>query len=156
MLREKFGFERLPDFDTYMWAKVKRDSNGKLQTISDDLIQGSDIDLKVVGSAKKNCVIIDHNKQIRIIQKDIFDIEKIENTTIICNPPYGIRMQNKKNLDVFFKDIGDFLKQRCKNSTAYIYFGDRQYIKKIGLRSSKKWILSSGGLDGRLVKYEMY
>ena len=80
----------------------------------------------------------------------------MENTTIVCNPPYGIRMEKKKDLSTFYKDIGDFLKQRCTNSTAFIYFGDRKYIKQIGLRSSKKWILSNGGLDGRLVKYEMY
>ena len=155
-LRSKFGFERLPDFDIYLWAKVKKESNAKLIAISDNLIQGSDIDLKVVEAAKKNCAVIDPDEQIKIVKKDIFEIEKLENTTIVCNPPYGIRMQNKKDLDVFFKDIGDFLKQRCTNSTAFIYFGDRKYIKQIGLRSSKKWILSSGGLDGRLVKYEMY
>ncbi len=155
-LRSKFGFERLPDFDADIWAKVKNDADKKLQPIRDNLIQGSDIDLKVVDIAKNNSAIIDLAGQIKIIQKDIFDIEKLENTTIVCNPPYGIRMEKKKDLSTFYKDIGDFLKQRCTNSTAYIYFGDRKYIKQIGLRSSKKWILSNGGLDGRLVKYEMY
>jgi len=155
-LRSKFGFERLPDFDADIWAKVKNDADKKLQPIRGNLIQGSDIDLKVVDIAKNNSSIIDLAGQIKIIQKDIFEIEKLENTTIVCNPPYGIRMEKKKDLSTFYKDIGDFLKQRCTNSTAYIYFGDRKYIKKIGLRSSKKWILSNGGLDGRLVKYEMY
>jgi len=155
-LRSKFGFERLPDFDATLWAKIKSAANNKVQPISKNLIQGSDIDSKVVEIAKKNSAVIDSDEKIKIIQKDIFDIKKIENTTIVCNPPYGIRMEHKKDLGVFYKDIGDFLKQRCANSTAFIYFGDRKYIKQIGLRSSKKWILSNGGLDGRLVKYEMY
>jgi putative N6-adenine-specific DNA methylase len=155
-LRSKFGFERLPDFDAELWKKVKKDSEKKLQPIRDNLIHGSDIDLKVVAIAKNNSAIIDLAGQIKIIQKDIFDIEKMEDTTIVFNPPYGIRMEKKKDLSTFYKDIGDFLKQRCTNSTAFIYFGDRKYIKQIGLRSSKKWILCNGGLDGRLVKYEMY
>ncbi len=155
-LRSKFGFERLPDFNVDLWAKVKKDADNKIQPISDSLINGSDIDSKVVAIAKKNSVVIDPDEHIKIIQKDIFDIETLENTTIVCNPPYGIRMEKMKDLSTFYKDIGDFLKQRCTNSTVYIYFGDRKYIKEIGLRSSKKWILSSGGLDGRLVKYEMY
>lgn len=155
-LRSKFGFERLPDFDAGLWAKVKRDADNKIQPVSDNLIEGSDIDLKVVATAKKNSAVIDPAEKIKIIQKDIFEIEKLENTTIVCNPPYGIRMQQKSDLGVFYKNLGDFLKQRCTNSTAFIYFGDRKYIKQIGLRSSKKWILSSGGLDGRLVKYMMY
>ncbi|MFC1593458.1 class I SAM-dependent RNA methyltransferase [Candidatus Neomarinimicrobiota bacterium] len=155
-LRSKFGFERLPDFDVELWAKVKKDAENIIKPISKNLIQGSDIDSKVVAIAKKNSAVIDSDSQIEIIQKDMFEIEKLENTTIVCNPPYGIRMEKMKDLSIFYKDIGDFLKQRCTNSTAFIYFGDRKYIKQIGLRSSKKWILSSGGLDGRLVKYVMY
>ena len=155
-LRSKFGFERLPDFDVELWAKAKKDVDNQLEPISNNLIQGSDIDSKAVAAAKINSAVIDPAAQIKIIQKDIFEIEKLENTTIVCNPPYGIRMEKKKDLSTFYKDIGDFLKQRCTNSTAFIYFGDRKYIKQIGLRSSKKWILSNGGLDGRLVKYEMY
>ena len=154
--RNKFGFERLPDFNVKLWKKVKQEAKNKIQSINNNLIQGSDIDLKAVQTAQKNCAVIDLAGQIKILHKDIFKIEKLENATIICNPPYGIRMQNKKDLCDFYKNLGDFLKQRCKNSTAFIYFGDRKYIKHIGLKSSQKWILSNGGLDGRLVKYVMY
>jgi putative N6-adenine-specific DNA methylase len=154
--RAKFGFERLPDFNAVLWAKVKKNALNKIQAVSKNLIQGSDIDLKVVATAQKNSAVIDPANLIKIIQKDIFAIEKLDNTTIVCNPPYGIRMNQKKDLSDFYKNVGDFLKQRCINSTAFIYFGDRKYIKNIGLKSSKKWILSNGGLDGRLVKYVMY
>jgi len=154
--REKFGFEQLPDYNAELWTKVKRDAESKIQQISNNLIEGSDIDSNAVSATRKNCAIIDLNTQITISQKDVFDIEKIENATIVCNPPYGIRIKENGDLGAFYKKLGDFLKQRCTNSTAYIYFGDRDHIKKIGLRSSKKWILSNGGLDGRLVRYEMY
>ena len=155
-LRSKFGFERLPDFDNELWAKVKKAADNKIKPLSKNLIHGSDIDSKVVAIAQKNSAVIDPTGQIKIIPKDIFEIEKLEDTTIVCNPPYGIRMEKMKDLSTFYKDVGDFLKKRCTNSTAFIYFGDRKYIKQIGLRSSKKWILSNGGLDGRLVKYMMY
>jgi len=154
--RSKFGFERLPDFDEKLWAKVKKMADKKVQSVSNNLIQGSDIDLKVVETAKKNSAVIDPENKIKIVQKDIFQIEKLEGTTIVCNPPYGIRMKQKDDLSAFYKNLGDFLKQRCTNSTAFIYFGDRKYLKHIGLRSSKKWVLSNGGLDGRLAKYVMY
>ena len=154
--RSKFGFERLPKFDADMWNKIKKEAEKKIQPVSKNLIQGSDIESKVVATAKKNSAVIDPASKINIFQKDIFQIEKLENTTIVCNPPYGIRMQQKTDLSDFYKRLGDFLKQRCTNSKAYIYFGDRKYIKNIGLRSSKKWVLSNGGLDGRLAKFEMY
>jgi 23S rRNA (guanine2445-N2)-methyltransferase len=156
IMRSKFGFERLSDFDAKLWAKVQKDAKSKIQPVSNNLIKGSDIDLKVVETAIKNSAIIDPARKINIIQKDIFDIEKLQDTTIVCNPPYGIRMKQEKDLSDFYKNMGDFLKQRCTNSTAYIYFGDREYLRRIGLKSSKRWILSNGGLDGRLAKFEMY
>lgn len=154
--REKFGFERLPDFEPNLWKKVKKEAVKNSQPIDNNLIQGSDVDSTAVSVAQKNSAVIDPNGKIKIFQKDIFDIEKLESTTIVCNPPYGIRIKESGDLGTFYKRLGDFLKQRCTNSTAYIYFGDRAHIKNIGLRSNKKWILSNGGLDGRLVKYEMY
>jgi len=86
----------------------------------------------------------------------VFDIEEIRDNIIICNPPYGIRIRTGGDLEGFYRKLGNFLKQRCSGSSAYIYFGERKYIKKIGLKTSWKKVLSSGGLDGRLVKYELY
>jgi len=57
---------------------------------------------------------------------------------------------------VFMKEFGDFLKQRCTESTAWVYFGKRELIKRVGLRTSQKILLHNGKLDGRLVRYEMY
>ena len=72
------------------------------------------------------------------------------------NPPYGIRTGNAQELDSLYGSLGDFLKQKCKGSAAYIYFGEREYIKKIGLKPAWKKPLVSGGLDGRLVKYNLF
>jgi len=59
-------------------------------------------------------------------------------------------------MDVFYQNLGDFFKKRCTNSTAYVYFGERNYIKKIGLKATWKKALSNGGLDGRLARYDLY
>jgi len=87
---------------------------------------------------------------------DFKNIAEIEGQVIVTNPPYGIRMGGDQNLDMFYKSFGDFLKQRCKGSTAYVFFGERMFIKKIGLKASWKRPIRAGGLDGRLVKYELY
>ena len=75
---------------------------------------------------------------------------KLRTKTI--NPLYGIRIGNTDNLGDFYKRFGDFLKQCCKNSAAFIYFGDRKFIKNIGLKPTWKKPLSNGGFDGRFVK----
>jgi len=97
-----------------------------------------------------------YGKNVKVERADFKKLPTIEGQVIVTNPPYGIRMGEDQDLEAFYKDLGDFLKQKCKGSTAYIYFGERRYIKKIGLKASWKKPIKAGGLDGRLVKYEMY
>jgi putative N6-adenine-specific DNA methylase len=156
ILRDNFGFRFLPEYDDKLWQTVKKRADSNIKSIPDGLITGSDKNNKAVRATLSNCEQIDTNGSIKVRRDDVFSINSLENKTIICNPPYGIRLNDKNNLDDFYKRLGDFLKQRCHGSTAFIYFGERSYLKNIGLRSSWKKILSNGGLDGRLAKFELY
>lgn len=156
MFRKKFGFERLPDFNLSLWKKIKEEALEKINPVKEGIIAGSDVSPDAVKASITNCTVLDKENAIEIEKYDVFDIDKIYGSTIICNPPYGIRIGKHNELGDFYKRFGDFLKQRCKNSTAFIYFGDRKFIKNIGLKPAWKKPLSNGGLDGRLVKYELY
>ena len=155
-LRENFGFEQLPDFNKTMWNRIKKQGENINVKIPERNISGSDISKQAVNASRNNCSVIDKSRTIRVYKKDVFDIKGIHDSHIVCNPPYGVRMKGEKPLKGFYKELGDFLKQKCKGSTAFIYFGERQYIKEIGLKPAWKKPLSNGGLDGRLVKYELY
>jgi 23S rRNA (guanine2445-N2)-methyltransferase len=155
-MRKKFGFQNLPDFDEKLWHKLKKQIDANIKPVPQGLISGSDKNNNAVKAAIQNCLLLDPRRAIHITRENIFDIEKLENKTIICNPPYGIRLNDKEDLADFYKELGDFLKQKCAGSTAYIYFGERKYLKNIGLKASWKKILSNGGLDGRLARFEMY
>lgn len=155
-LREKFGFMMLPDYDDAIWEKVKKEADSQIKPIPSDLISGSDIALKAVKNAQYNSGLLNKDLPEQIKRRDIFRIDDLKNKTIICNPPYGIRLQKYEDLGLFYQDLGDFLKQKCNGSNAYIYFGEREHIKNMRLKTTWKKELNNGGLDGRLVKYEMY
>jgi len=156
ILRARFGFEFLPDYDRKIWAKVVKDAARSIRELPDGLIAGSDRDRTAVATARSNVKKLRYGGRVGLRTLDFRDIGNLENHLIITNPPYGIRMGEKQDLNLLFKDLGDFLKQKCRGAAAYIYFGDREFIKKIGLKPAWKKPLQSGGLDGRLVKYEMY
>jgi len=155
-LKENFGFRFLPDFDQNLWEKIKKRSKENIRQLPLGLIAGSDNEWNSVKAAKTNCPILPGGNMIKISKKDFKHIPSLENTVIFCNPPYGIRLNKDEDLSPFYKDFGDFLKQRCKGSQAYIYFGNREMIKRIGLKPSWKKPMKNAGLDGRVVKYEMY
>jgi putative N6-adenine-specific DNA methylase len=155
-LRRHFGFQQLPDYDDKLWKKVKRASDKKIRDLPQGLISGSDISKKAITVTKNNLKAIPHSDKIELKVMDYEKIYSLKDTVIVINPPYGIRIQTKGSTEDFYKRLGDFFKQNCKNSTAYIYFGERKYIKNIGLRTSFKKPLRNGGIDGRLVKLELY
>ena len=155
-LRKKFGFEFLPDHDKKLWREIKKDCDRKKIRLPKGLISGSDISSQAVKTSRLNINNIPEGKNILINKLDFIKAKGLENGVIITNPPYGIRMGSKDELHGLYKAFGDFLKQKCKGSSAYIYFGEREFIKKIGLKPAWKKPLMSGGLDGRLVKYEMF
>jgi len=156
ILREHFGFEFLPDFKNRIWAEVVKDIGHGIRELPAGLIAGSDLSPEAVVIARSNIKKLRYGERIKLQSLDFRKIKVLENCIIVSNPPYGIRMGERDDLALLYKELGDFLKQKCKGSTAYIYFGERELIKKIGLKPAWKKPLKSGGLDGRLVKYEMY
>ena len=156
ILRQQFGFEYLPDFDYAAWEDVKKESLAKIQKLDSDLIAGSDISGEAILIAKHNLTRLAGGDKIQLAVKDFAEIDRLENTTIVCNPPYGIRQGEKKEISKLYKSLGDFLKQKCQGSSAFIYFGDRSLIPAIGLKPSWRKPLRNGGLDGRLAKFEIY
>jgi putative N6-adenine-specific DNA methylase len=156
VFRNRFGFESLPDFDSAVWKQEKKEADGHIRELPQGLVAGSDVSAEAVSAARTNLMGLHFGNNVSVERIDFRESPAIEGQVIVANPPYGIRMGGDEDLDPFYKALGDFLKQKCKGSTAYIYFGERKYIKKIGLKASWKKPITAGGLDGRLVKYEMY
>ncbi|MDH3922287.1 MAG: class I SAM-dependent RNA methyltransferase, partial [Desulfobulbaceae bacterium] len=155
-LRKKFGFTALPDFDAKIWAAVKQEEDSRIRDLPQGLISGSDKSEEAIAAAKANTRCFAQGANIALSVMSMQNIKSLANSVIVSNPPYGIRLETDENIKDFMKQLGDFLKQRCTGSEAYLYFGNRQLIKNIGLKPTWKKILISGGLDGRLVKYNLY
>ena len=155
-LRRKFGFEALPDFDPRIWASVKKEADGSITELPDGLISGSDQSAEAIAAARANLNSLPSGRNIKLTVSPFQKLAALENSVILCNPPYGIRMDAESIAKDLMKQFGDFLKNRCKGSEAYLYFGNRELIKHIGLKPTWKKILLSGGLDGRLVRYDLY
>jgi putative N6-adenine-specific DNA methylase len=155
-LRRRFGFEQLPDFDRRLWSAVKISADRRIRPLPAGLIAGSDVAAEAVESARANLQKLPHGATVPIERMDYRRRRDLPERVIVCNPPYGMRLQPRAGLEEFYRTLGDFLKQGCTGAVAYIYFGDREMLKHIGLKPAWKRPLMNGGIDGRLAKFEMY
>lgn len=156
VFRERFGFERLPDFDEGIWNAVKEAAEGQLRPLPRGLIRGSDVSDDAVAAAKTNLMGLHYGGDVAMARSDFRDLAPIEDAVIITNPPYGIRMGKDQDLNRFYKDLGAFLKEKCPGCTAFVYFGEPRFIKKTPLAPAWNRPLKIGGLEGKLVKYDLY
>jgi len=156
-LRTHWGFEHFPDFDIETWKKIKAEADSAIRPLPEGLLFGSDTDPRAIRATQTNLHQVPGCKNVVHTEvKDFRKIEQLENTTIVVNPPYGVRLGNREAAEALLKEFGDFLKQRCTGCTAYVYAGDRKLLKKVGLKPEWKKDLNNGGLEGVLGKFDLY
>ncbi len=158
LLRNKFGFMHLKGYEEPLWGKLRlaaKKKQHKDKTLAP--VIASDIDPEAVEVARKNALTagVDH-----LITFHVCDFAETplpdEKGIIILNPEYGQRLGEIRQLETTYKRIGDYFKQQCTGYTGYIFTGNLDLAKKIGLRTSKRHPFSNGGIDCRLLKYELY
>ncbi|MBR6175996.1 MAG: RNA methyltransferase [Bacteroidales bacterium] len=152
--REHYGFERWKNFDHRLWQRVTDEAD-----IHDDVpvnFYGSDISARFLGMAEANVKAARLSDFIRLFRKAMRDTQpKRTPATLIFNPPYGERL-DMEEIDNFYKEIGDTLKQNYAGCTAFIISSNMQAIKHIGLHPSKKTPLYNGALECKFLRYDLY
>ncbi|MEO5966710.1 MAG: class I SAM-dependent RNA methyltransferase, partial [Ferruginibacter sp.] len=75
---------------------------------------------------------------------------------VYFNPEYGDRLGDETELAATYKRMGDFLKKKCKGYTGYIFTGNLELAKKIGLKPKRRIEFYTSKIDCRLLQYELY
>ncbi len=63
---------------------------------------------------------------------------------------------SRARLETLYQGIGDFFKTAGCNYSGYIFTGNLEMIKKVGLRTRQRIILYNGDIECRLLEYELY
>jgi putative N6-adenine-specific DNA methylase len=122
--QRNFAFERLVGFDQEAWDALRQ-----AEQIDDvPYLYGSDRDAGAITSSKANAEragIADHTHFAR---HAVSDLQRPEGPTglVICNPPYGERIGNQKELERLYSAFGDVLKRRFSGWRVAMVTSDRK------------------------------
>lgn len=150
--RKVFGFQKWKDYNHAILKKIKSDII-KQETPFNGNIKGCDISANSISITRTHIDNMNLNKIIKVSGQDFFQAVGESNSILIFNPPYGKRIEIRKD---YYKEIGDILKQKHTNTSAWLISSELEKIKTIGLKPSKKIKLFNGPLECRLIKYELY
>ena len=155
-LRSKFGFYNMPDFDKNAWERLRERCDKEIRPLPKGIIYGSDSSTEAIKVAKANLSRLPFNNSIDLSCKSFQQITQFENGTLITNPPYGIRLGKMADVQELYKELGDFIKQRCNGTSAFIYTGEPTLRKHIGLKTTRRIPLANGKLEGVLLQIDSY
>jgi len=176
-LRHQFGFFKLPGFSHEDWIQFRQKEDSKIIPLERDTIFGTEIDSTTSSAMKSNLKIFTANKSDIGKRIHVYE-EPFQNfkppaipSMLITNPPYGLRLESenpkkeekkpKKDegdpLAVLYRNIGHFMKQKCgKPSKGFILTGNKFLSHEIGLQAKTRHIVWNGGIEARLLEYQIY
>ncbi|MBC6609956.1 hypothetical protein H8B15_03425 [Hymenobacter sp. BT507] len=155
----KFGFENWPDFEAALWESVQLDARQMRLEEPQAYLAGSDISREYIELARENVAAADLEDFIRLGVRDVAEAKapvKEAPGIVIMNPPYGERIGQESEMEALYKTIGDTLKSGFQGYDAYIFTGNLEAAKRIGLKTSRRIPLYNGPIECRLLKYELY
>ena len=155
----KFGFENWADFDPRLWQQVRQEALAQRITEPQAYLAGSDIDPHVIEQARRNVAAADLTDCIHLEVADVKDARPPHNQPpglLITNPPYGERLGQETEMAALYKTLGDTLKTNFQDYEAYVFTGNLEAAKSVGLKPKRRVPLFNGPIDCRLLKYELY
>ena len=157
LLRSNFGFMHFKDFDPAAWQRLREEAKKAVRKEPGCRVIANDINSKAVEAAQKNA---ETAGVAHLIEFSVCDFAETplpeEPSVIVINPEYGERLGQIAELRGVYRRIEDFFKQRCSGHTGFIFTGNLQMAKEVGLRTSRRTPFFHGGLDCRLLRYELY
>lgn len=151
--RKKYAFFKWPDFNETLFHEIKSKSEKKE---FQHKIYAADISGQNILNAKTNARRGLVYKYIDFIISDIRDLNlKLNNATIVINPPYGERLK-PKNLSELYSLIGERLKHQFPGNTAWLLASSKTHTIEIGLKPSRKMELYNGAIKCQYSGYKLF
>jgi putative N6-adenine-specific DNA methylase len=156
LTRTRFGFMNWPDYDKAMFADVCSQARTEIIPKLDFEIVGADILSKQTDIAAGNAGRAGVGRDIAFKQFQLIDLKPPPSPgVVIINPPYGERLA-VKDINDSYHLIGDAFKKHFTGYDAFVFTGNLDAAKHIGLKTSRRIPMYNGPIECRLLKFEMY
>ncbi|WP_207421917.1 THUMP domain-containing class I SAM-dependent RNA methyltransferase [Desertivirga brevis] len=158
LFRMNYGFMHIIGYDEQVFFTERRKLKDQAKKQIEFKIIASDLSPDAVDVAQRNAKTagVDHLIEFHVCDFADTPVPEDKKGVVMFNPEYGERLGVHSKLEATYKRIGDYMKQNCKGYNGYIFTGNPDLAKKIGLKASRRIEFYNGKLDCRLLEYELY
>jgi len=152
-INRNFAAENFSFLDKKIWDEAKAEARDLIKHDVELSIQGYDIDNDIISAARQNAKLAGVSDKIHFQAQDVRNLSNSNKYGfIITNPPYGERMEDKKDMPALYKLIG-----RVYNSldswSMFLITGYEEAENFIGRKADKNRKIYNGMLKSYLYEY---
>ena len=158
LFRSNYAFMHVKGYDAAVYQTELDLVRKQVTEVPGLRIIATDLSNKAVANAEKNALAAGVHHLISFSVCDFASTEVPQDVPGIfyVNPEYGERLGDLTELIETYARIGDFMKQRCKGYYGYVFTGNLELAKKIGLKAKRRIEFYTSTIDCRLLEYELY
>lgn len=130
--------------DAGIWKDTFEEAQEFVDFNHDSDLQGFDIDGKIIHAARENAKRAGVDRMIHFQQRPVSEFHHPKKYGfLITNPPYGERLEDKKNLPALYKEIGEVF-SRLDSWSEYVITAYEHAERDIGKKAKKNRKIYNG------------
>ncbi len=158
LFRLNYAFMHLQGYNKEVYLDEMERLDRQIIEVPDLKIIATDFSDMALANARKNAIAAGVVDLIEFSMCDFAatPMPKGRGGVMFMNPEYGERLGNETELEATYARIGDFMKKECGGYFGYIFTGNLDLAKKIGLKAKRRIEFYTSTIDCRLMEYELY
>lgn len=151
-LGRSFAGESFSQLPKVIWDECREEARSMIKDVPLEIF-AADIDKKTVETAAHNAAIAGVSDAVKPVVGNVADFSStFSYGTVICNPPYGERLGDKKECEKLYRIMGRQFKALDKWSY-YIITSNESFEENFGMKASKKRKMYNGMLKCNIYQY---
>jgi putative N6-adenine-specific DNA methylase len=156
LTRKRFGFMGWMDYDVGLWTSLRDEARHSVRKSLDQPILGSDARSDAIHFAKTNARAAGIGHLLHFEVRDVRDFRPPAGPPgmLVCNPPYGERIGEEKELRGLYRTIGEVFRDHCPGWTLFVFTGNAFLARQLGMKQHQQWDFFNGKIPCRLLRFD--
>jgi putative N6-adenine-specific DNA methylase len=147
-----FSFQRWPNANAAVWTSLLEKARAAELERSPVRIVGADRDAGAISAARSNAERAGVAADVELVQQPISALRlDAPTSTVVTNPPYGVRVGETTALKNLYAQIGNVLRRQPNQWTFGMLSADPNLERHTGLALEERFRTKNGGIPVRFV-----
>jgi 23S rRNA G2445 N2-methylase RlmL len=155
LTRKNFAFMHIKNYDPEIWDELKQTAGKQIKKSPSTRFIATDKSPAAIDATAKNAAAAG---VADLIELKICDFRQTpmpgSSGTLIVNPEYGKRLGDEKQLSEVYRELGNFFKKTQRGYSCWLFSGNLNLIKQIGLTPAKELTFYNGDIECRFNEYK--